>query len=62
MITRRAIIPFKKLTEIGNGFMVMQYLRGCGIDPYGRIHRVIDKKNKVIVYTERRGKNERLDN
>jgi len=60
MRTRSAAIPLEMLAAIGNGFMVAQYLRGCGINPEGKIKRM--QYGDCMVYIEDlEGEDERSD-
>jgi hypothetical protein len=57
--TRQVAIPIDRILNCENGFMVAQYLRGCGIDPQGNVDRWMDVDNQLMIYTETRGDDER---
>lgn len=47
----QAVITDEEMIKIGNGLLLMQYLRGQGLNPLGDIFR--EKRKGVTIYTER---------
>jgi hypothetical protein len=60
VITRQAVITMTDLASMGSGALVMQWLRGQGINPKGDVwkERITRDGIEYMVYTER-GEDER---
>jgi len=46
-------VRLETIRKINSGALLMQYLKGFGLNPEGDIRRVLDKDRELMIYTER---------